>query len=323
MNKSADPTATVVIVVKNGMPDIARCLKGVSSQVAPWPFEVLVIDSGSQDGTLDVVRKSGARLIEIPPQAFNHGDTRNLGAQEARGTYIVFLVADAIPFDHNWLAPLVKAVQEDRVAGAYSRQLPRPEHDLLIRASVEAWHTGGTQRLVKEYPQNGAWMLTPEQRYSLAIFDDVSSCMRKEVWRSFPYANVHCEDVEWSNRVLAAGYRIVFEPSSIVYHSHRRSAVSNLKRAYVYNRQLHRIFGLDPVPRFPDATRAWLSLIRRRSALVFRGRMSIGEKARLWLKIPAFSAPVFGQYMGIRSDGWLPRHPLFKRVDRWFTEGTQ
>jgi len=319
---SVKPVASVIIIVKNGMPDIERCLAGVFAQKAPWPFEVLVIDSGSTDGTLDIVRRSGARLIEIPPQSFNHGNTRNLGAKEAEGQYLVFLVADAIPLDQNWLAPLVAAVQEDGVAGAYSRQIPRPEHNLLVRSSVEGWYTFSTTRLVKQYPFN-VEDLSPEQRYQLAVFDDVSACMRKDVWERFPYNPVHCEDVEWSNRVLSAGYKIVFEPASVVYHSHQRSVLHDLKRAYVFNRLLYRIFGLDPVPNLWKAIRTWLWSIKSRTTLILQSKEPIREKARLLFYTPVYSATVFGQYLGIKSDRWLDKYPWFKRVDDWFTVGTQ
>ena len=316
------PEVSVIILVKNGMPFIERCLEGVFRQKTPWPFEVLVIDSGSSDGTLDVVRGFPTRLIEIPPESFNHGDTRNLGAREARGAYLVYLVADAIPYDENWLAALVSAMQQPDVAGAYSRQIPHPEHDVLVRWSVTQWPTFRTERRVQAYPQN--WhQISAEERYWLALFDDVSSCMRKDVWEQFSYHNVHCEDVEWSNRVLAAGYKIVFEPASVVYHSHQRSQRYEFKRAYVFNRQLRRIFGWNPVPRFSIALRRWLWSTKIQWDVVLNSNESFVEKTRLFFRAPIYSSMVFAQYLGVHSDEWLDKYPWFRRIDQVLTGGTQ
>ena len=68
--------------------------------------EVLVLDSGSTDGTLDVVRGFPVRLIPVDRRDFDHGDTRNLGALHSRGDVVVFLVQDAEPADASWLRNL-------------------------------------------------------------------------------------------------------------------------------------------------------------------------------------------------------------------------
>jgi glycosyltransferase involved in cell wall biosynthesis len=85
---------SVVIPVKDGsryLPDLLAALERES------PAEVLVIDSGSTDGSVEIARAADVRVIEISAADFNHGRTRNLGAEETTGEFICFLTQDATP----------------------------------------------------------------------------------------------------------------------------------------------------------------------------------------------------------------------------------
>ncbi len=103
------PVISVVIPVKDGGAGLVRCLKEVGAQKLDEPVEVIVVDSGSTDGSVEVARRHGARVHRIPPHEFSHGASRNLGAQLATGELLVFLSQDAIPVDRNWLARLIGA----------------------------------------------------------------------------------------------------------------------------------------------------------------------------------------------------------------------
>ena len=85
---------SIVILTKNEEKNIGRCLSGVFSQETDKEYEVIVIDSGSTDNTLNIVRNFPVRVVQIKAHEFADGGTRNLGAQLAYGKYIVFLVAD-------------------------------------------------------------------------------------------------------------------------------------------------------------------------------------------------------------------------------------
>ena len=77
---------SVVIPVKNGGSDLARCLQGIRSQDAAEEIEIVVVDSGSTDRSVEIARTRGAVVIEIPANEFSHGSARNLGAGQARGS---------------------------------------------------------------------------------------------------------------------------------------------------------------------------------------------------------------------------------------------
>lgn len=324
MLRENEPEATVVILTKNAGEDIRDCLSAVFAQRVDFPFEVIVIDSGSTDGTLGIVRRYPTRLIQIKPEEFNHGDTRNLGAELARGKYIAFLAQDAIPCDENWLSALVADFQDEEVAGAFSRQVPKPDCNILTKRALDNWVTGGKSRGVnfirnrEEYAK-----LSPMERYLLAAFDDVSSCIRKVVWERFRFSRLAFgEDIDWAKRVLEAGHKIVYEPESKVYHSHNRSVLYEFKRTYIDHQNLHRLFQLELIPTLGIALQCVLRGIGDYWRYVLQSDLKSGEKAQLTLRVPFLTfAQVFGQYLGVKSGRVMKEHPWFIRLDKAIKRG--
>ena len=119
---------SVVIPVKDGGADLVRCLDAIARQEVDDEVEIVIVDSGSSDGSVEIARARGARVHEIPPEEFNHGRTRNLGAGLASGDVLAFTSQDAFAADERWLSRLVAPLRAGRaVAGVYGRQLPHED----------------------------------------------------------------------------------------------------------------------------------------------------------------------------------------------------
>lgn len=206
---------SIVIPAKNEVASVSRCLRGVFSQKTRRVIEVILIDSGSTDGTVAEAEKfAGLTLIRIGPEEFGHGRTRNLGAGKAKGDFLVFLNADAWPADDRWLDDLVAAFEDDAmVAGVYSRHLPKADAPLYMVRDLEK--SMPRFRMVRD--QAG--------KLDFALFSTVSAAIRRNVWQKFPFDEdvPIAEDQEWAKKILGEGYKIVYEPSSVVFHSHRYS----------------------------------------------------------------------------------------------------
>jgi len=233
------PDVSIIIPAKNGVAGgIDKCLKGVFSQKTNHSFEVIAIDSGSTDGTLDIVKSfDEVHLIQIKPEEFGHGRTRNLGAREAKGKYIVFLNQDAWPIDDNWLAPLISDLENDgRAAGVYSRHLPKEGCYLCVARNIQRGMPA-RKKVKKKTGEN--------LRAEDIFFSTVSAAIKKEVFDKVPFKDdiLFAEDQMWSSDVLNAGYSIIYEPESKVYHSHNFS----FKESYVFARDSQifwqRLFG--------------------------------------------------------------------------------
>lgn len=214
---------TIVLLTKNGERYLGEVLEATFAQRVDLPFEVLAIDSGSRDRTKEILSRYPVRLTEIPPHEFNHGETRNLGARLAHPEtrYLVYLSQDATPADEGWLAALIEPMREDeQVAGVFSRHLPRPSASpSLVRQLLTRWQTGGTERLVKRMPPSPADF--ESNRFFYIYFSNTSSAIRRSVWERIPFSPLPFgEDADWAEQVLLAGYALVFEPCSKVFHSH-------------------------------------------------------------------------------------------------------
>jgi len=222
---------SIIIPTKNGADLFDECLSGVFSQDTSLQYEVIVIDSGSADETLEIARKFPVVIETIKPDEFGHGRTRNLGGKMATGEYLVYLTQDAVPADSNWLDSLIENFADPKVAGAYSMWIPRRDcNPLEKRRITEAFVPIKEVRSLEgvsefEYKNN-------MKRF--VHFSNVSSAIRKEVWEKIPFDDnaPFAEDQAWAADVLEAGNSIVYEPGSRVYHSHNDSLRVCFQRGY-------------------------------------------------------------------------------------------
>ncbi|MFH2107212.1 MAG: glycosyltransferase [Chrysiogenia bacterium] len=206
---------SIIIPAKNEGENIRKCLDMVMAQECSLVFEVIVIDSGSRDDTVAVVRESkNVRLVEIRPDEFAHGKTRNMGAKLAKGDFLVFLNADAIPRDRSWLSSLIKEFAgDDRIAGVYSRHLPRSGCHLYMARDLQT--SMPAHKIEKSLVD----------RRDYFMFSTVSAAIRKDIWSVYPFLDeiLIAEDQDWAERVLKNGYKLIYTPASVVQHSHNYS----------------------------------------------------------------------------------------------------
>ena len=113
-NELVDAKLTVVIPAKNGIEeDFESTLQAIQGQRGIADVEIIVVDSGSTDGTVKVAEAYGAKVYCIPPSEFNHGLTRNFGAEQGTGEFILFMVQDAIPATDDLFYEMAKALRAD------------------------------------------------------------------------------------------------------------------------------------------------------------------------------------------------------------------
>jgi len=316
---------SVVIPTYNGGRLFDEVLARVFEQETDFPYDVLCIDSGSRDGTADVIRKHGAKLVTIEPGTFNHGLTRNRGIEATDGELIAMLVQDATPAGGKWLASLARAFERaDRVAGAYARQIPRDDCNPFIRDRLENWVSSRFEPEVQEIPSQEAFeALSPAERLRTIAFDDVSSMVSREVWREHPYREMNFgEDIDWSKRVLLEGYRIVYEPEAAVIHSHNNSVLYEMRRLYCDHQNLREMVGLTLVRRPLDVLRQGLHGLGHYAKVLRRSELPLWKKMRWGLfMLPFPFAENLGQYLGSHSRKWMTRYPWFAKIDRYMKRG--
>jgi len=213
----SEPFVSIIMRSFNEAWALRETLPALSAQeYKNW--ELIVIDSGSTDGSQELIREANPKhFIQISPHEYNPSRVMNYGMQLSRSEFGIFLNADATPQGANWLRPLVKALFEPGVAAVFGRQIPRPDCHAVFAHDYE--------RCFGERRRSASW----EHFFSMA-----SSGIRKDVWakRGFNQRLRYSEDDEYTRWCRAQGYHIAYVPESIAMHSHNYTPEQAYKRSF-------------------------------------------------------------------------------------------
>lgn len=304
--------ASVLIPVKNGGALLGTVLDAVLAQRCPWPYEVIVVDSGSTDASVDLTRARGVRCESISPESFGHGRTRNQLAQLSKGEFLVFITQDARPASQDWLRSLVEACDAELdVAGAFGPHLAHPQAREVTRRELAQHFAGfGTEQSVVRLDDRERFARDPGYRQWLHFFSNNNSCLRRSVWERLPFPEVDfAEDQTWALAAVEAGYGKAYAPQAAVYHSHDFGMWETLQRNFDEARSFQRSFGYRVQPSFVRAV-AGAVLLARRDAGWLR---EAGLRRWSWLRSSICMAGIelgrtLGQFLGTwhaRLPNWL------------------
>ena len=253
------PIVTVAIPTLNAGPQFGELLERLAEQTIE--HELLICDSGSADGTTELARARGARLIEIPRSSFSHGATRNLLMQQAAGTHVAFLTQDAVPAHREWLSQLLSGFELAPDVGlVFGPYLPRPDASASVAREVTVWFRSFTD---DGRPRIDA--LGPGQRDAPArgflghrgFFTDANGCVSRAAWQQVPFRAVaYAEDHLMAQDMLRAGYAKVYVPDAAVTHSHEYSPSQWLRRSFDEARAIKQIYGEVPAGTARSAARS-------------------------------------------------------------------
>jgi rhamnosyltransferase len=295
------PLVSIALVTRNGAATLPPLLDALARQRVDFPVEIVAVDSGSTDGSAELLARSVDRFTTISPETFNHGLTRNLAIEQSRGDLVVLIVQDALPATDSWLAELTRPLLADAaLAGTFARQSARPDASAIAREYLgRALAASGASTTLPPLTREELAALAPMDRLLRCTFDNVCSCIRRSVWSAIPFRETPIgEDIEWAKEVLLAGYRLEFVAPAVVIHSHDRSPSSEFARTYALHRRLFELFELRTIPTLPLLARAVASSLvlhlRWERRAPGRGR-TIGTSARAIAL--AVTWPL-GQYLG-------------------------
>lgn len=237
---------SVVIPVKNGEEFLNDLLASLLSQITNFDYEVIVIDSGSTDSSIDIIKKHKVKLIQISSSEFNHGLTRNLGVERSEGKFIAFLTQDATPASSQWLNYLVSPLLENpEIAGVFGKHIPRPNCDPIVAINLNNHFDISISPVRKCWKKDEGY---ENNKGLYAFFSNNNSCIRRAVWQKIPFREVEMsEDQWWAQDILENGYLKCYEPNAVVYHSHTYSLVEWFKRKFDEHRAYTKIGLVDKV----------------------------------------------------------------------------
>ena len=299
------PKVSVVIPTKDGGNLFGEVIERIRQQNYDGKIEIIVVDSGSSDNTLESAHKFCDRVEQIAPEKFNHGLTRNYGVDISSGEIIILMTQDAIPSNDRLIHHLVESFVDSDVAGVYAKQMPRLEADVLTKRNLNNWLTGRNKFELRQLKDDLTYEgLTPFEKYKFCNFDNVCSAVRRSVWKDIPFTeNSFGEDIEWCLRTLKAGWKIAYQPEACVIHSHNRSVYYEYKRTYMCHQKLYQLFQLQCVPSFKFVLRSIVYATLTDWHYVFSHELRLAEKVKLILRIPALNvASALGQYQGAMDE---------------------
>jgi rhamnosyltransferase len=296
-----DPLVSILLPTWNGAQTLRELLPALSDQDYAGDVEVHAFDSGSVDGTLELLELHGAEIKRIDRREFSHGGTRNQIASTARGEFFVFLSQDVVPRDQTFLRKLLEPFSDGRVAGTSARVLPFPGSDPLTARTVLDLPEAEPTSFVRDLDAIGpVWAVDAATRVAYLRFNNVASAIRADVFHDYPFPEVEFgEDFAWAARVLTAGYRIAYTADSVVYHGHHYTP-----------REAFRRYRVDAA--FHRAAHGWnmrpslLSVLR---GVAFELKADLDHvRAAHWIgakhlfRAPALrTAQVWGQYRGAKN----------------------
>lgn len=201
--------ASLVVRTLNEARYMPELLSAVQAQQAgPFGVEVVVIDSGSTDGTVEIAREAGCVLTTIRREEFSFGRSLNRGCEAASGDILIFVSGHCVPTDEHWLRRLCEPIADGRVAYSYGRQIGGPSSRY------------SECRIFEKYfpPQSRV----PQQGF---FCNNANSALHRPAWERYRFDEdlTGLEDMELARRLVADGGKVGYVAEACVYHHHQES----------------------------------------------------------------------------------------------------
>lgn len=210
------PTASIVIRCYNEAEHLPKLFAELKRQ-SFRDFEVVVVDSGSKDGTLEIVEAEDANLQHIKKENFSFGRSLNIGCRAARGEFLVSISAHCYPEHETWLENLLDGFDDDKVAAVYGKQRGIAESHFSERQIFRRW-----------FPDRSI------ERQDNPFSNNANCAVRRSLWEKFPYDEslTGLEDVAWAQQVMREGWWISYRADAGVIHVHNESP-SQIRNRYM------------------------------------------------------------------------------------------
>jgi len=270
---------SIVIRTLNEAKYLENLMRGIHNQnYRDW--EIVLVDSGSTDGTLEIAERYDARIFHMPKDEFTFGRSLNIGCRKAKGQYLVFVSGHVWPMTNNWLGNLIKPFVDPSVAMVYGRQ--RGNETNSISESRDLQSQFGVVSHISVDEPNG---------------HNGNAAIRTALWKDQPFDESlpGLEDVDWARKIERKSHHVYYTAEAAVYHVHQET----LKQVYVrFHREAiatKRMFPHNRFSRFDVVKGLPLFILRD---ILYGVRH---EKIRKILNVPTVRVAQFlGIYRGLR-----------------------
>ena len=230
---------SIIIPTYNGGSIFSKCLEKINQQDYSGKIQLIVVDSGSTDGTLELAQKAGALVKKIDKSEFHHAKTRNKALSFAKFNKVVYTVQDIIPCSETWLSDLERSINQHDVVAVYTDQIPHDDANPYARFENQCIRDfRGQEPVLQSLDSVESFRKMPyHDAYRAIALDNVCAIYRKESLMDVPFPEVDfAEDLAWSLENMLKGRSVLYQPGIKVKHSHNRLP------EYGFNRQIANSF---------------------------------------------------------------------------------
>jgi glycosyltransferase involved in cell wall biosynthesis len=268
------PLCSIIIRAYNEERHLGRLLEGIKQQTVE-DREIILVDSGSTDGTLEIARRHPVKIVPISASEFTFGRSLNTGIAAAQGRFMVIISAHCYPVYPDWLEELLKPFENEAVAVSYGKQRP-----------ADSNHYSEGQFFRTYFPD----ISQPDQGQPYT--HNANAAIRRSLWEQHPYNEevTGLEDLAWSSWAKDQGYAIAYVAEAEIIHIHSETF------SQVYNRYRREAIALRQIlPESRFTFRNMISMFLRKSI----SDLSQAQKDRLLLReMGGILAFRFNQYLG-------------------------
>lgn len=279
------PVCTIIIRAFNEEKHIRRLLTGISEQTIK-EVQIILVDSGSTDRTIEEARKFDVEIVHIPPQEFTFGHALNVGIEKARANLIVMASAHVYPVYPDWLETLLEPFQQKNVALTYGKQ----------RGS-ESTHFSELQIFKHWYQARSI----PQQAYPFC--NNANAAIRRSLWQLHAYDESlpGLEDLAWAKWAQENGLFIQYVVEAEVVHVHSESTAGIFNR---YRREGMAFKQIYPHERF--TRRDLIKLFSQNVISDWREGIKAGKLLSVFFPVLRFRwLQFYGTYQGYKHSGPL------------------
>jgi len=265
---------SIVVRARNEEEHIGKLLFGIMQQTIKDP-EIILVDSGSTDGTLAVASQFPVKIVHIHPKDFTFGRSLNHGISAASGEFVVIISAHCYPVYPDWLEQLTNPLKDETYALSYGKQ-----------RGGESNHYSEHQIFHKYFPENS--VLKQGHPYS----HNANAAIRKSLWEQHPYNEnlTGLEDLAWSSWAMESGYSIAYIAEAEVIHLHEETYKQ------VHNRYMREAIAMKQI--LPNSSFSFWDFIKKWNMSMIRDMMYARRSRTLKKNIGSIFMFRLMQYLG-------------------------
>ena len=267
---------SIVIRAYNEEKHIGRLLEGIQQQTLK-DVEIVLVDSGSTDGTVSVAEAFGARIVRIPSAEFTFGRSLNFGLRSATREFVVIASAHVYPIYPDWLESLLSPFEDEEVALTYGKQRGPDSAKYSEQQIFQQWYSD-----------------LSKSKQEIAFCNNANAAIRKSLWEKNPYDETltGLEDLAWAKWAKEQGYDIAYVAEAEIIHVHNETPRG------VFNRYRREAMAYKKI--YPESHFNVYDFLRLTTANIFSDLWHAARESVLWKNIASIFWFRFMQFHGTR-----------------------